>query len=65
MRKLITIVFGMLTLIACTQNEQAISDNHKQNQKLVKNFTEWCDRKLTLPVETRHTVEILLKEAGT
>jgi internalin A len=30
-----------------------------------KSFTEWCKQKSTLPQQTRHTVEVLLKATGT
>jgi len=30
-----------------------------------KTFTEWCEQKASLPQETRHTVEVLLKIAKT
>ncbi len=29
----------------------------------LKTFTEYCQQKSTLPKETKHTVEVLLKEA--
>lgn len=63
--RLITIFFTALALTTWTQNTQAISALSKQNQKPVKSFTQWCEQKLSLPKETRHTVEVLLKEAAT
>jgi len=30
-----------------------------------KSFTDWCEQKSTLPPETKHTVEVLLKGAQT
>jgi internalin A len=33
--------------------------------KTSKTFTEWCEQKGSLPQETRHTVEVLLKVAKT
>jgi len=33
--------------------------------KTPKTFTEWCEQKGSLPEETRHTVEVLLKIAKT
>ncbi len=34
-------------------------------QNDIKTFTEYCQQKSTLPKETKHTVEVLLKKAGT
>jgi internalin A len=30
-----------------------------------KSFAEWCQQKESVPADTRHTVDVLLKEAGT
>lgn len=35
------------------------------NPENAKTFTEWCKQKSTLPQQTRHTVEVLLKATGT
>ncbi len=34
-------------------------------QPRIKNFTEYCQQKATLPKATKYTVEVLLKKAGT
>ncbi|PPJ63697.1 leucine-rich repeat domain-containing protein [Cuspidothrix issatschenkoi] len=36
-----------------------------QTVETPKTFTEWCEQKASLPQETRHTVEVLLKVAKT
>jgi internalin A len=65
MKKLIAILFTAITLTGCTQNAKTIATPAKQNQKSVKSFKEWCEEKYILPQETKRTVEVLLKKAGT
>ncbi|MCJ8278882.1 MAG: leucine-rich repeat domain-containing protein [Rivularia sp. ALOHA_DT_140] len=54
MKKIIISVCAILTLTAC---------NKVKNPN--KTFSQWCQEKSTLPPETQHTIEVLLKEAGT
>ncbi|MEO1186923.1 MAG: hypothetical protein AAFX46_20585, partial [Cyanobacteria bacterium J06636_27] len=60
--KLITILFTVFSLTACTQKKQ---DLDARNQAEIANkMTEWCEKKSTLAEETRITVEALLARAG-
>ena len=58
------IFFVFLCTILTISHEKAIATPtiHQNN---VNNFTEYCQKKSTLPKETKHTVEMLLKKAGT
>ncbi|MEM1394302.1 MAG: hypothetical protein AAGG00_13605, partial [Cyanobacteria bacterium P01_H01_bin.150] len=49
------------------KEEIQIKVSPKQNQKpvIIQSFVKWCKQKNTLPEETKYTVELLLKEAGT
>ncbi|MBD2363437.1 leucine-rich repeat domain-containing protein [Anabaena minutissima FACHB-250] len=49
-----TIGFNAIPVIAAPSNPEN-----------PKTFTEWCKQKSTLPQQTRHTVEVLLKAIGT
>ena len=65
MKKIIITFCAAVTLTACTQNTRTIATPVKQNQKAIKRFTQWCQDRFILPEETKHTVEVLLEEAGT
>lgn len=36
-----------------------------QSKESIKNFSQWCKQKLTLPSHTKHTIEVLLQKIGT
>jgi internalin A len=59
-KKIILFLFTILSL----PHTKAIATLPLQ-QNSVKNFTEYCQQKSTLPKATKHTVEVLLKEAAT
>jgi len=56
-------VISLCTLLIFT-HAKAIATPAIQQSNL-KTFIEWCNQKSTLPKATKHTVEVLLKEAGT
>ncbi|MEO0844750.1 MAG: leucine-rich repeat domain-containing protein, partial [Cyanobacteria bacterium J06643_5] len=60
MNKIIVLLCGILVL----SNAKAIATPRPQPTN-IKSFTEWCEQKSTLPEATKHTVEVLLKRAGT
>ncbi|MGB3650819.1 MAG: leucine-rich repeat domain-containing protein [Rivularia sp. (in: cyanobacteria)] len=52
----------VLSFSALLQTTKAIAAPFEPS---IKTFTEYCQQKSTLPKETKHTVEVLLKKAGT
>jgi internalin A len=54
---LVTTTILSLTLGSCTLTST------DKSSKITKTFTEWCEQKASLPQETRHTIEELLKLA--
>ena len=53
-----------ITLIN-TMQAQTTAIPTKQSKESIQSFSQWCKQKLTLPKETKHTVEILLEKADT
>ncbi|MEO0936123.1 MAG: leucine-rich repeat domain-containing protein, partial [Cyanobacteria bacterium J06641_2] len=58
MQKFTTSICAVLTFAALLQSTKSIAAP-------IKTFTEYCQQKSTLPEATKHTVEVLLKKAGT
>ncbi|MBV6624092.1 MAG: hypothetical protein KI793_14330 [Rivularia sp. (in: Bacteria)] len=58
MKKIFISLFSIITLSHAT----AIAAPF---QPPIKTFIEYCQQKSTLPEATKHTVEVLLKKAGT
>ncbi len=69
MNKKITIrlLCTLITITSCRQDatSQAQQKEPEESQISFNSFIEWCQQKSTLPKETKHTVEVLLKKAGT
>ncbi|MEO1187399.1 MAG: leucine-rich repeat domain-containing protein, partial [Cyanobacteria bacterium J06636_27] len=56
-------IISLCTVLTLTHAKAAATLSLQQNN--TKTFTEYCQQKSTLPQATKHTVEVLLKEAGT
>ncbi len=59
------IVLGSCFLSALTLGSVVESVAAQPNVSEFKRFADWCDRKESLTPAARHTVEVLLEEAGT
>jgi internalin A len=57
MKKLFILAIGLTLLV------QAIFVSTASAQS--KSFAQWCQQKSSVPAATRHTIDVLLKKAGT
>ena len=63
--KFIRLLSTILVWITIVNTTQTTATPLKQNRESTKSFAQWCKQKLTLSKHTKHTVEVLLKKAGT
>ena len=57
MKKLLFLSIGLTLLVQATLVSTASAQP--------KSFAQWCQQKSSVPAATRHTIDILLKQAGT
>jgi internalin A len=57
MKKLFFLAIGLTLLVQATLVSTASAQP--------KSFAQWCQQKSSVPAATRHTIDVLLKEAGT
>ena len=57
MKKLLILTIGLTLLVQATLVSTASAQS--------KSFAQWCQQKSSLPAATRHTIDVLLKKAGT
>ena len=62
--KFIRLVCIALVIVIVINITQVIATPKPQNQESIKSFSQWCKQKDSLPKETKHTVEVLLKKAA-
>lgn len=64
LRKLIVVIWSAIVL-ALSGNELSARAAEPQLGNSKRTFADWCRQKADLSPETKHTVDVLLKEAGT
>ena len=57
MKKLLILTIGLTLLVQATLVSTASAQT--------KSFAQWCQQKSSVPAATRHTIDVLLKQAGT
>jgi internalin A len=57
MKKLLFLTIGLTFLVQATLVSTASAQP--------KSFAQWCQQKSSVPAATRHTIDVLLKKAGT
>ena len=57
MKKLLFLAIGLTLLVQATLVSTASAQS--------KSFAQWCQQKSSVPAATRHTIDVLLKQAGT
>jgi internalin A len=66
MKKVLALVSGLVlsfqTSLAYLPEVIVVAASPPQKPK---SFAQWCQQKKSVPAETRHTIDVLLKEAGT
>ncbi len=55
-------VLLLLSTLVCLSQ---ILPSASAQQAKPKSFAAWCQQKKSVPTDTRHTIDILLKKAGT
>jgi internalin A len=60
-----TFTLGLYTLPVSSAPVKKPAKNPVTTAKTPNNFQQWCEQKAKLPQQTRYTVEVLLKTAGT
>jgi internalin A len=56
-------VFALLTISIFLYQMLPVSADSPQAK--TKSFTQWCQQKSAVPAITQHTIDLLLKQAGT
>src|SRR4028119_1300642 len=59
------VVIGSAIALALSGNELSARAADPQQGNNRRTFADWCRQKADLSPETKHTVDVLLKEAGT
>jgi internalin A len=60
-----TIIFTCCVILALSGNGLSAKAAEMRSENSRRTFSDWCRQKADLSPEAKHTVEMLLKEAGT